>query len=504
MPEHHPHMRALAFSTALMVAVVCGVCVASAAAIGRPARMAGARAMLGRADAVLHRDQAAFLDPALAGQLVAGLNAARSASGPYTPGNPLLTTAVAPSPMGISDEWLADSVCRPYAPPPLSPPGTYRPRSCGRRHEQAAFKVFKSTRRLRYARMFLPYDTIYGYDPRTHSCRLADPVTYGPGGARIYWWQALGDFLTAAHRAGLTPTLALAKGATDTGGDAEEPNGVPNMNDPVQVDRYVCGAEGIMLWTSRVGYPVPQWEAFNEPDVPQNEALSGAPGNAQNAATMLIDMELASTELGRAGDRFAAGAFHFYRPDFDGDYEADLAAAGVYPAIWSIHDYVDPQHSLRCSGTGTDGCSTAMISAYVDDVNGAYGAIGRAAPHYWITETGVQLQPRRSRGPLYDSKRPAQLQKQANAAADVNTRADDSAQITELFQYTIQSEPDEPGRPGFDSALVDSDGTNPPDGIDSYGGRSLSTPSFCVIALDLPPTDLGHDAPCDDPAGSQK
>lgn len=442
--------------------------------------------MLADANAALRAFQA---NPSQASSLAATYNEGTNLSATQSVVAPLTVT---PATFGISDQWLEDYVCSPSAPLPVSAA------NCGGGHVQTAFAQLMASPTiggLVDARMFTPYDTLMSYNPTSNSCAWVNNVSS---------WNGLESFLIAAKAEGLMPTIALAIGNNSTGSQITgtyhtDPTVPLVLQSTSDADSYLCGVEAIMQITSASSLPVTQWEAFNEPDDGQNQATTDLKTNADNAAGMLVDMESESAWLGRSTDTFAAGAFNHYRVDWDDEYRNELQSFGVYPAVWSIHDYADPTSSTTsCTSIGAGGCSANTIDYFRNDINAFYSANSRIQPVYWITETGPQLN---AGGALnYNA---SNLLPQAEAAEDVLTLAHHSNQVTRVFEYNLQTTPFGPST--FDSALIDTDGSSPQDGNwQTPNGSSLLRPSYCVLVYGDSPSTAANTALCQDPGGNLK
>jgi hypothetical protein len=108
----------------------------------------------------------------------------------------------------------------------------------------------------------------------------------------------------------------------------------------------------------------------------------------------------------------------------------------------------------------------------------AYASNGRGAPvpQIWLTEAGVWLN-----GNLYGAQLDDDPIAQADAAEGFLNLPRASLQITRVYYYEFQTFHGD----GFDSALIASGGSNPPDGDRS--GLAPRRPSYCVLALGLTP-----------------
>jgi hypothetical protein len=363
--------------------------------------------------------------------------------------------------IGISDQGLANILC--------TQPGS--PTTCGRSNETSPFAYFKHALGVRYARIFIPYDTVSTYDQQTRSCVLASTFR-GP----TSYWTELYNFLLAAQADGLDPLVSLYAGAggyTDNGhyyADA----GVPDLTTNAGASAYLCGIEGLMTATSANNVPVNEWEPWNEPECCMS---------ASNAATMYAYTRYASVPVLARADTIVGGAFatataHDVDPSgFAYAYVYDLLNAGIQPPVFSLHPYHDVQNSWGCVQIGAGGCSTTETSNLVNMLDAAYGSSGHGAtvPQIWLTEAGVWLN-----GMLH-----AQLDNnpiaQANAAEGFLNLPRASLQITRAYYYEFQTFPGD----GFDSALIASGGSKPSDGDRS--GLAPVRPSYCVLALGFTP-----------------
>jgi hypothetical protein len=363
--------------------------------------------------------------------------------------------------IGISDQGLANILC--------TQPGS--PTTCGGSNETSPFAYFKHALGVRYARIFIPYDTVSTYDQQTRSCVLASTFR-GP----TSYWTELYNFLLAAQADGLDPLVSLYAGAggyTDNGhyyADA----GVPDLTTNAGASAYLCGIEGLMTATSANNVPVNEWEPWNEPECCMS---------ASNAATMYAYTRYASVPVLARADTIVGGAFatataHDVDPSgFAYAYVYDLLNAGIQPPVFSLHPYHDVQNSWGCVQIGAGGCSTTETSNLVNMLDAAYGSSGHGAtvPQIWLTEAGVWLN-----GMLH-----AQLDNnpiaQANAAEGFLNLPRASLQITRAYYYEFQTFPGD----GFDSALIASGGSKPSDGDRS--GLAPVRPSYCVLALGFTP-----------------
>jgi hypothetical protein len=378
----------------------------------------------------------------------------------------IVRTSTHPDP-GIADASLA-SICPPSG--------------C-----TTSFALFKGGLGITRARTIVPYDTFATYDPNagcvSDYTQNIDHDTNQPYYLELYYW------LQAASRNGLTPTLALGQGTGQDPNSGEQDPGLPTSRaapgEPWALYDYYCGMYYLMYWTEAWGYPVYQWEAFNEPDT------YGASFTYTDDDNVWIWANLASESFSgeTVGALTMSSMIDTTKTSYVENFISNLRTnRDPIPSTYSLHDYLD-----------VDVDAVYNITSYMSNLSAfesALSAEGVNGEPIWITEAGVRLNdPNYSLGQYIDGNG----LDQAWGAQAFKTLAS-QPQVTEAFWYEFQTyDNNNNDYDRFDSASVGADGSGLDDGNPST--FAVFRPSYCVLTYGLAPSSASTNSACNDNIG---
>lgn len=374
---------------------------------------------------------------------------------------------------------------------------------CGGDNENPLFGYLQSGLKMKFARIFAPYDSITTSNATGTGCVNDEQSSDWPSSVTPAY-EELYDRLVAAEAAGLIPVIALTPAGNAA--DSLYPDPTDPPKDPHGNEQYRCGLAGLLTqvaaWQrlNHWPYPVDNWEAFNEPDVTNGYQGRGphagcgpsfgigvAMDGAGKAACLWEIAEDEDHALGRY-DAIAAGSFNYgsagdpkliYVKAYTATLQADSTDLGrALPFFWAFHPYYDVIDSLGCTAIGAPGCVTANLANFVNYLNSV-------EPSYnvWLSElSDVLTDPGGADLPNATDDNPTY---QADAAEGFLNLPRASSHVTEEFWYELYPFAGD----GWDSGLMDPDQT--------------PRASYCVLAFGLTPRVAASTAGCNDPLASQ-
>jgi hypothetical protein len=364
-------------------------------------------------------------------------------------------------------------------------PGHLLASQCETGEQSPVYQHLQAGLGLEYARIFVPYDAIQTAtpDPRTggYVC-VNDTQDHGMGVSDEYWsnvasYTDLYDDLVAARAAGLTPVVALSLGGNARG------QATPDPTTAAGYAQYTCGVQGLLAQIRAWGFPVSNWEAWNEPDgsAMYNRGTATGPcrpgavlGGPAKAACL---WEMFTAQDPARGDRVAAGSFSGpsslpYVRVYVGELER-YRRRGL-PHYWAAHPYGDILNSTSCMAIGAPGCITGETATFVDYLASVEGQ----SFEVWLSELAVIV-----RQPYGSTALNGKPLFQAAAAEGFLNLPRVSSHITQEDWYEVRAVPGV-----WDSALLSANGT--------------PRTSYCVLALGMTPAAAASAPACDSPVAA--